>query len=116
VNTNGHPGPNGLAVIANALAEPIERLLPAGPTDGPVVIERGPNQSPRFALISNGRLWYFRSEEIMAGNGWTKNPEQIQHLTPRDIENVPRQGVIATVDRTRFGPDAFRDKASNPGG
>ncbi len=99
-NINGHPISTGYAVIAKALAGPTGDLLPDKP-EGLVAIKHEKEQYWLY-LVRGNRLWWFRSPGLVFRNGWSKTDVQV--IGRRDIANIPRGGIIDSVDPGRFGP------------
>lgn len=102
---NGHPVAAGYAVIGDVMADAVSGLIPQPPPRGLVAIHRGKDHYTP-ALVQSEGLWFFGSNEVIAGNGWRDaRPEIVQ---PRDVAGLPRLGVIGEVDPARFGPNALR--------
>jgi len=101
---NGHPVAAGYAVIGDAVAEAVSGFLSPAP-EGFLLIHGGEDKYTPV-LARSGGLWFFSTNEVIAGNGWRDvEPTLVQ---PRDVAGVPRLGVINEVDPVRFGPDSDR--------
>ena len=100
---NGHPFHAGYLIIGEAIADRVVQRLPTLP-NGLVAVSLGDGPPP-VALISDKGVAVFESIEIAHANGWSL--EEVRLVSRRDIASMPRLPVIRTIERARFGPDAF---------
>ncbi len=102
---NGHPTPDGYAVIGAALAPTVSGLLPDPVRPGPVfALEPGSRKRGAMFLVRDGGAWRFADEGVFLGSGWTLDPGAYQVRPKRDLAEVPYRGLITTPDPEHFGP------------
>jgi len=99
-DTDGHPVSQGYKVIANILAQNLQDKLPTKP-QGVVAIQSENNQH-QIALVHDLDKWYFKDESVFLGNGWRM--EGIPLVRPRDLAGHRFNGVIDSVNPTKYGP------------
>jgi len=104
---DGHPAPNGYDVIASTLSKTVTRLLPPRPKPGPAIIQDLQDKKETYVFLNNGKIWFFKNQEVMRANGWSGDSNKIQRVSLRDIEYMRRQGVVSVVDTAHFGPGAL---------
>lgn len=104
-SSNGHPLPEGYAVIAAALAPVVGPMLPDPVPQGPVRVG-DPDAPDRFDtyLVRAGEAWRFAGPEVYRASGWAVDPEDLPVRPRRDLAHLRNRGTIMAPDPKRFGP------------
>lgn len=97
---DGHPLPDGYAVIGETIAGALSDLQRPQPGVAAVM---GPDKSYQLYLITAEGAWDVLSESMLEKNGWGSSAN-IATIEERDLALLPRMGPIPTVDPARFGP------------
>ncbi len=104
INENGHPVAAGYAVIADKLADAALKKVSSRPT-GLVAVRISEDRGLLY-LVESGGIWRVPDLERAIRNGWSR--DQIQMVSFRALEALPRRGTLDFIDPGRFGPDALR--------
>ncbi len=102
-NENGHPLPEGYAVIAAELAPAVGAPLPPRPK-GIVAVHYTKTEYALF-LVNDEGAWT-ATPEWLEKNGWPA--ETVPSLVERDLATIPMRGPLDHVDRKRFGPQILK--------
>lgn len=102
---DGHPAAAGYRLIGETIAQQISHFIPQRAC-GLYALQNG--DSYQMLMVNKEGVWNFTSEDSIEKNGWS--PGTVRSIKLRDIINLPHHGVIATVDKARFGP-AFCESA-----
>lgn len=98
---NGHPVAAGYAVIAEMLALAARDKVISRPL-GLVAIPLSQSLSALYLVTVDG-VRRIPDLALALKNGWST--EQIQVVSFRALEGLPRRGVLDVIDPGRFGPD-----------
>lgn len=101
---DGHPVAAGYNVIANALFQSLDKLLPER-QKGLFLLETEKGKRI-FLLLTNKGYWIFKSLEMVEGNDWST--ENVKALHYKDIVRLPKMGIIDQVDALHFGPKSIQ--------
>ena len=98
-NENGHPIAAGYGVIANTIANNIH--VKANIPDTLFAISQ-PDNRYLFSVVRENKYWIFENSDWIESNGWPHG--EVPIVTPRDVANLQRGGIISYIDKERFGP------------